>query len=127
MLYFVPDSRHHTKPESSRGFVMPEVNVVIITNVMMRGTYLDDYIPERAKFLGFWEHISSLGYKTIGARMTSLSQEQVNTLLEKLKLSAMNHRIMVRVRRSLCIHNLYFHFELTLYTELFNLHSMITV
>ena len=76
---------------------MPEINVLVITSVMMRGTYLDDYISENAKVLGFWEHIASLGFKIIGARMTSLRQEQVDGLLEKLKLPSKHHRLMVRV------------------------------
>ena len=63
----------------------------------MRGAFLDQYISENAKFLGFWEHISSLGFKTIGSRMTSLSLEQVDSLLEKLKLPAKQHGIMVNI------------------------------
>ena len=96
-LFVFTGAKHRLTADSNRGFVMPEVNIIIITNVMMRGTYLDEYISENAKFLGFWEHISSLGFKTIGARMTSLNQEQVDALLAELKLSATEHRIMVNI------------------------------
>ena len=83
--------------DSNRGYVLPEVNVLILTNVMLRGTYLSEYISENAKVLGFWEHLSSIGFKTIGARMTSLRQEQVDSLLEKLKLPGKDHQRMVRM------------------------------
>jgi len=88
------DSVQDVRPDSNRGYVLPEVNVLILTNVMMRGTYLSEYISENAKVLGFWEHLSSLGFKTIGARMTSLKQEQVDSLLEKLKLPTKDHQRM---------------------------------
>eukprot|EP00795_Rhopilema_esculentum_P016319 gene16319-7708_t len=73
---------------------MPEVNVIIITNVMMRGSFLNQFLSENVKALGFWEELSSLGFKTIGARMTALNPEQTKQLLHKLKLSPREHRIM---------------------------------
>ena len=69
--------------------------MIIITNVMMRGSFLNQFLSENVKALGFWEELSSLGFKTIGARMTALNPEQTKQLLHKLKLSPREHRIMV--------------------------------
>ena len=85
--------------------VMPEVNVIIVTNVMMRSHYLGKRLTENVKYLGFWEKLSGLEFKTIAARMTSLNQEQTEELLDKLNLHPKEQRYMVRlcVYVSLCV------------------------
>ena len=82
---------------------MPEVNVIIVTNVMMRSHYLGKRLTENVKYLGFWEKLSALEFKTIAARMTSLNQEQTEELLDKLNLHPKEQRYMVRICVCVCV------------------------
>ena len=75
---------------------MPEVNVVIMTSVLLRGKFLGDKFSENAKFLGLWEKLSSAAFKTIGARMTSLKAEQAEEIIRKLELPEKQRKLMVR-------------------------------
>ncbi len=77
-------------------FVMPEVTVIVVTNVLLRGIFLGEKLPENVKYLGFWEKLSTLGFKTIGARMTALKDEHAEYLLGKFEMSGQQKSSMVK-------------------------------
>eukprot|EP00794_Sanderia_malayensis_P011088 gene11088-12256_t len=80
-------AKHRTKNASLRDeincLVTLEVTVIIMTNATLRGTYLGHRLSENVQYLGLWEKLSSLGFKTIAARMTSLKEDQTEFLLKK--------------------------------------------
>ncbi len=81
--------------DSDCRFIMPEVNIIIMSNVLLRGSFLGQRLSENVQYLGLWEKLSSLGFKTIGARMTALKDNQAEFLLRKFDLAEKQRRAMV--------------------------------
>ena len=89
-----PKGKNHIL-ENFHRTAITEVNVVLLTNSLMRGQYLGERLSENVQYLGFWEHICLNSFKTLGCRMTALSRPEVEELFNNLGLDISEHKVMV--------------------------------
>lgn len=76
--------------------ITDEVTVLLITQPLIRGWYLNKECPVESVFPQLWQKLEQASYRTIGAKMTSLSKTAAQELVHMMAVDGKKNTKMVK-------------------------------